>query len=160
MVFLDKPSNRPALTSRELNSILGKNGINIGHDVSNSPAVNCHGFSCQVSKIPNFPKNAWIDSNDLAVIVQEFFTPTIQKYSYHSLRDLSQDPMVREGDLVLMLDGGKYLQHSGIVQRVQVGNQVENWVLSKLDEGPTVLVPITNLAVYYPIETALIRRRK
>lgn len=62
MVFLDKPSNRPALTSKELNSILGKNGLKIGYDVSDSPAVNCHGFSCQVSQIPNFPKNAWIDS--------------------------------------------------------------------------------------------------
>lgn len=77
-----------------------------------------------------------------------------------NLKDLNHDPTVREGDLVLMLDGGKYLQHSGIIQRVQVGDRLENWVLSKLDEGPTVLVPIANLAVYYPIETALIRRRK
>ncbi len=159
-VLLDKPVAKPPMSSSQLKDILGLEGYKVKHEISDDPAVNCHGLSCLETGIPGFPKNAWINPKDFGVILKDYFTSTGIRYTDSEFKEFRSNVNIHDGDLVIMLNSLRRLNHSGIVRPVLKNGRTENWVLSKLDEGLVVLTPIENLVHHYQIATVSIYRKK
>ena len=138
----------------------------------NDPEINCHGYACALSHIPNLP-HGWVDGSGLNKILKNYFfrTETIESHlgpsngldvnlvdPERALLSLSNSK-VRDGDLVVFKSGAA-TTHTGVIEKRMINGQTEVWIRSKFGDARMWVLKVDDVARAYPGDKIEIWRRK
>lgn len=169
VVFLNKPILYKH-NYRWLKDRIGSRGrFRTGETEPLNPAQNCHSFACSQTGLSTLPSNWWIDGttskrtlqqNPLKILLTVYYRELL-RIPYRDAVKVAADERVREGDLVVFVRDHDVFVHSGrVIYENGLTGERQNWIRSKLGEGPVIDTSLTILGEFYPCTELRVYRLK